>query len=228
MRLNDSDAERVFSGQVPAGHDELAPVAAFLSDLPHSCPPAEVGPARDEHLYAITREARIVAAAPPPRARRNTRRLVVTAVAAGVGVLSMGVGVAAAVGANPLSFLPNLLPQPAISARVDTPASVGDGPGRPVGSKPTAIPSNGGGQGEPGNDGTPGSVTSNNGKSDEAKSEHKPTSKPSHTNNGKSGKDHGKPTAQPSKGRPDNPGAGKPEAKPNPSGKASGKPSSDK
>lgn len=193
MRLNDSDAERVLAGEVPPGRADLTQVAAFLSTLPDTCPPAEVGPARDDHLYTVTREARLLAAAPPPRHRRNTRRLVVAAMAAGVGVLCTGVGVAAAVGANPLAFLPNLLPEPAISARLDTPASLDPSAaaptGRPVPPTPTSQP-------QPGE---PGKEQSNNGKSDEAKSEHKPTPKPSHTNNGKSdeAKSEHKPTAKP-------------------------------
>jgi len=203
VRLNDSDAERVLAGQVPTDHADLTQVAAFLSTLPDTSPPAEVGSVRDDHLYAVTREARLLAAAPPPRTRRSTRRLVVAALAAGVGVLTMGVGVAAAVGANPLSFLPNLLPEPAISSRLGTPASLEPSTtspsGRPVPTKPTTQPTPGGDSASAGQEGTPESAKTNNGKSDEAKSEHKPTPKPSHTNNGKSdeAKSEHKPTPKP-------------------------------
>lgn len=197
MRLNDSDAERVLAGEVPPGRADLTQVAAFLSTLPDTCPPAEVGPARDDHLYTVAREARLLAAAPPPRHRRNTRRLVVAAMAAGVGVLCTGVGVAAAVGANPLAFLPNLLPEPAISARLDTPASLDPSAaaptGRPVPPTPTSQPQ----PGDTGTPGEPGREQSNNGKSDEAKSEHKPTPKPSHTNNAR--------TNPPGQTKPDTP-----------------------
>ena len=194
MRLNDSDAERVLAGQVPPGRADLTQVAAFLSTLPDTYPSAEVGPARDDHLYAVTREARLLAAAPPSRTRRSPRRLVASAMAAGVGVLTMGVGVAAAVGANPLSFRPNLLPEPAISARLDTPASLDPSAAAPSGrpaptSQPTAD--------DPGREGTPGSAKTNNGKSDEAKSEHKPTAKPTPSNNAR--------TNPPGKTKPDTP-----------------------
>jgi hypothetical protein len=174
VRLSDSDADKVLSGQVPADRGDLESVAAFLSELHDTYPPAEVGPARDEHLFAITREARIVAAAPPPRHRRSTRRLVVSALAASVGVLTMGVGVAAAVGANPLSFLPNLLPEPAISARVDTPASVPAGSAEPSDRPGTPKPTS-----QPGTPAPQSTAKSDNGKSDEARSEHSPTAKPS-------------------------------------------------
>lgn len=201
MRLSDSDADKVLSGQVPAGRGDLESVAAFLSELHDTYPPAEVGPARDDHLFAITREARIVAAAPPPRHRRSTRRLVVSALAASVGVLTMGVGVAAAVGANPLSFLPNLLPEPAISARVDTPASVPAGSADPSDRPGTPKPTS-----QPGTPAPQSTAKSDNGKSDEARSEHSPTAKPSKSNNGKSdeAKSEHKPTAKPSdKGKSD-------------------------
>ncbi len=172
MRLNDSDIERLLTGQTPDGRADLAQVAAFLSDLPAAYAAVELGPERDEHLYVAAREARLLAAAPAPKARRRTRRLVVTAVAAALGVITTGVGVASAMGANPLVFLPNLLPQPAISARLDTPASVGPGTGatdRPVPPQPTGQPQ----------------TDVNNGKDEQAKAEHKPTPKASKTNNGK-------------------------------------------
>lgn len=185
MRLSDSDADRVLAGQVPDDRADLEQVASFLAELPTACPPAEVGSVRDEHLYTIAREARIVAATPAPRPRRSTRRVLITAMAASLGVLTMGVSVAAAVGANPLSFLPNLLPEPAISARVDTPASVGP-TGTPVPPPPTSRPETAAPTSRPGTPAPQSTEKSNNGKSDEAKSEHKPTAKPSHTNNGKS------------------------------------------
>ena len=194
MRLSDSDADQVLAGQVPADRADLEQVAAFLADLPSACPPAEVGTIRDDQLYAITREARIAAATPAVRTRRSTRRVLVTAVAASLGVLTMGVGVAAAVGANPLSFLPGLLPEPAVSARVDTPASVGP-TGGPVPPPPTSRPETAAPTSHPGTPAPQSTEKSNNGKSDEAKSDHKPT----HTNNGKSDEaksDH-KPTTKP-------------------------------
>lgn|GEM_PF-2888892 len=211
MKLSDSDTDRLFAGQAPADQPELDAVAAFLTDLPGAYPAAEVGSTRAEHLYAITREARLLAAAPPPRPRRSTRRLALTAMAASLGVLTMGVGVAAAAGANPLSFLPNLLPQPAISARADTPASVPPSSvaatARPVPPTPTSRP-----QSDPSSSiatttsTSPSTEKSNNGKSDEAKSEHKPTAKPSHPNNGKA---TAKPTPS-NNARTDPPGKTKP------------------
>lgn len=202
MRLKDSDIERLLTGHKPDDRADLAQVAAFLSDLPKAYPAAEVGPERDEHLYVAAREARLLAAAPAPKARRSTRRLVVTAVVAGLGVLTTGVGVASAMGANPLVFLPNLLPQPAISARMDTPASVDPSaatPERPTPPKPTSQP-----QAEASDpvgppQGVPTGPGVNNGKSDEAKAEHKPTAKPSQSNNGKDDRDKAehKPTPKP-------------------------------
>ena len=212
MRLSNSATERLLAGNPPDDQADLSTVAAFLSDLPKTLPPAEVGDVREAHLDAITREARIVAAAAPHRARRSTRRLVVTAVAAGLGVLTTGVGVAAAVGANPLGFLPNLLPLPAITARVDTPASLepsAPGPSGPPVPPPTRSPE---GTGRPTGEDTPGRSESDNGKSDEARSEHSPTAKPSHSNNGKSGEkgEHGRSEDNPGKGKPTaNPGKGK-------------------
>ncbi|PFG16059.1 hypothetical protein ATK74_0588 [Propionicimonas paludicola] len=219
MRLSNSATERLLAGDPSADQADLATVAAFLSDLPKTLPPAEVGDVREAHLDAITREARIVAAAAPPRARRSTRRLVVTAVAAGLGVLTTGVGVAAAVGANPLGFLPNLLPIPASSVRVDHPASLEpsahEPSGPPVPPPPTHSPQSTGAPGQPAGEDTPGGSQSNNGRSDEARSDHSPTAKPSHPNNGKSGEkgEHGRSEDNPGKGKPTaNPGKGKPAA----------------
>ena len=188
MRLNDSDIERLLTGQTPDGRADLAQVAAFLSDLPAAYPAVELGPERDEHLYVAAREARLLAAAPAPKARRRTRRLVVTAVAAALGVITTGVGVASAMGADPLVFLPNLLPQPAISARLDTPASVGPGTGatdRPVPPQPTGQPQTDVNNPAGPPQGVPTGPGANNGKDEQAKAEHKPTPKASKTNNGK-------------------------------------------
>ncbi|MEN0072445.1 MAG: hypothetical protein AAGC63_15815, partial [Propionicimonas sp.] len=109
MGLSDSEVSRLLAGEVPTDDPGVPEVAAFLSDLRASCPPAPVDDAvRRAHLAAILQEAGRVAAERSSRRRRGAPRAVLVVVAAAVSLLTAGVGVATALGGNPLELLPGL------------------------------------------------------------------------------------------------------------------------
>ncbi len=188
MRTDEPDLSRLLAGEQP-DDPNLGDVAAFLGALRTAYPPAPVDAVREQHLAAVSREVRLVAAAPPPRPTRGrrTRRAVVTSIAAAVGLLTVGAGVATAMGGNPLMILPGLRVGPPEAPRSSvptavvpgtTPATTASGTGRPS-AVPTGVPSQTGAPGKSGEDhGKPTVKPSNNGKASEAQASHKPTALP--------------------------------------------------
>jgi len=201
---SESDFSRLPAGQVPVDGPDRGAVEAFLAAMPAAFPPASVDAVREQHLAAIAEEVRRTAAAsrPRPGRTRRTRRMVVTALAAVLGLLTAGVGVATAMGGNPLTLLPGLrlgppeAPRSAVPGEPTTSATkASQGPAEP--RTPSAAPTPSSAPSTSKSDhATPG-ATSNNGKSAQAQASHKPTAKPSPTNNGR--------TDPPAKGKPSAP-----------------------
>lgn len=201
---SESDLNRLLAGEAPADDPGLDDVVVFLADLRQAYPPAPVEHVHDAHLAAIAHEARRLTAPPAHPRRRRTRRVVVTAVASALSILTAGVGVATAMGGNPLAFLPGLrvgppaVPGSAKPIRADPgPATSGppasaDGdpriPSAAPGRTKTADPASeqtGRAGGESGH-GRSEQAKANHGRSEEAKADHgRPSAKPSRPNKGK-------------------------------------------
>lgn len=120
MGINDSDFDRLAAGAVPTDDPELGKVSAFVSSLEAAVPPKSVAAFEDRHLAVVAREVRLVGAS-QQRDRRGTTsdriktraRRALAATSAGILVaLTAGVGVAAAMGVNPLQIVPDLLTKP--------------------------------------------------------------------------------------------------------------------
>ncbi|MCB0913686.1 MAG: hypothetical protein KDB60_18935, partial [Propionibacteriaceae bacterium] len=144
MNTNEPDLSRLLAGEQPDDPDP-GDVAGFLGALRTAYPPAPVDAVREQHLAAISREVRLVAAAPRPRPARSrrARRTIVTAIAATLGLLTVGAGVATAMGGNPLMMLPGLRVGPPETPRsvVPTadPTGTGTGTGLPS-VPPSTVP----------------------------------------------------------------------------------------
>lgn len=240
MVPSDSDVSRLLAGETPVDDPGLNEVATFLSDLRSTYPPAPVDAVRESHLVAVAEQARRQAEVPSPRRRRVARRTVAVVSVAALSVLTAGVGVAAAMGGNPLTLLPGLRlgpPEAPRSASPDPVASEREPQSEPAAGASTPAPSDTRSP-QPTNAGvssakssptpsdtggtTDDEIKSNNGKSDQAKAEHKPTAKPTQAKN-----EH-KPTPKPTQAKnnkADPPVKARPEEKPPPpakGGKAAG------
>lgn len=196
MGPSDSDVSRLLAGEPPVDDPGLSEVAGFLTELRHSYPPASVAGVREAHLAAVVQHAQRQAGFAPPRRHRVARRRAAIVSIAALSVFSAGVGVAAAMGADPLALLPGLRVGPPETPRSATPVPA---PSEPV-PVPSSIPPSRTQAGQPA---TPGAdstkpphgqsgkgpkkddVKSNNGKSDQAKAEHKPTAMPTQAKNDK-------------------------------------------
>lgn len=196
MGPSDSDVSRLLAGEPPVDDPGLSEVGGFLTDLREAFPPPSVDGVRESHVAAMAQEARRQAELTPPRRRRMARQTAAVVSVAALSVFGAGVGVAAAMGADPLGLLPGLrlgppeaprsaTPAPRPSDPVPAPSSIS--PPRPRTPPPTAA---GVHTGKP----TPAPSVkrtdkdepkSNNGKSDEAKAEHKPTAMPTQAKNDK-------------------------------------------
>lgn len=220
MGLNESDVSRLLAGEEPGDDPELREVAALLSDLREAYPPAAVVGVRDRHLEAVVAEARQLAATRPSRRSRRARRAVVTLVAGSLGVLTAGVGVAAATGGNPLALLPGLpwtMPAQSSSPSPSGPGSTGAtadaGPRTPQPGPSAARPDRAASTASPApahkasdgasNNGKSGKPKTNQGKSAQAKADQDSRTR---SNNGKS--DQAK-AGQEKKAKPDPPAKGK-------------------
>ncbi len=211
MGIDESEISRLLAGEVPADDPQLGKVSAFLGSLEASCPPSNVDALADRHLAVVAREVRLVGNArardrgtAASRATTRTRRALAAMSAGLLVVLTAGVGVASALGVNPLQLVPGLVKSwtsPASPTSTPEPTGQGTaGPGntprdasRPPVVDPTEPPT----AGQPTVAPTPGNCGNGQGDGNAT------------CTNGKSGND--------------NPGKGKPTAKPTP--KATGKPS---
>lgn len=186
MSKNEPDFSRLLAGEQPADDPSLRDVAAFLGALRTVYPPASVDAVREQHLAAVSREVRLLGAARTrPAASHRVRRTVVTAITAALALLTVGAGVATAMGGNPLTILPGLRLGPPEAPRSGGP-TVG-APGHPTttattgprSGPPSPLPTPTTAPGKSGEDHTkPTVLPTNNGKSSEAQASHKPTALP--------------------------------------------------
>lgn len=134
MGIDESDISRLLAGDVSSDDAQLGQVSAFLGDLRTAYPPSSVSALEDRHLAVVAREVRSVGALrlrDHRDAQRSRKRLRRTVAALGAGLLTAltaGVGVAAAMGLNPLQLVPGLVATPSASphASARTPGSSGD------------------------------------------------------------------------------------------------------
>lgn len=141
MSGDGNEFDRLVSGR-PSSDD--AAVSAFLDELRSAFPPASTAGFEAEHLAAVARESRIVAAA-GDRAGTNLlgmrrtrfRRALVSSMAGAAVLLTAGVGAAAAMGINPIAQLvAPRIPQPPITSAPAQP-SVGVPPATDAGRPQT-------------------------------------------------------------------------------------------
>ena len=187
MSTSEPDLSRLLAGEQALEDPSLIDVAAFLAALRATYPPAPVDAVREQHLAAVSREVRLMAAAPRPQpvASHRARRRIVTAVTAALALLTAGAGVATAMGGNPLMILPGLRVGPPEVPRSGVPTAVPSGSPsvtaaeRPRSGPPSPLPNPTTAPGKSGEEhGTPTVLPSNNGKASEAQASHKPTALP--------------------------------------------------
>jgi hypothetical protein len=187
LSKNEPDFSRLLAGEQPADDPSLRDVAAFLGALRTAYPPASVDAVREQHLAAVSREVRLVGAARTrPAASHRARRTVVTTITAALALLTVGAGVATAMGGNPLTILPGLRLGPPEAPRSGGPTA--GAPSHPTttattgprSGPPSPLPTPTTAPGKSGEDHTkPTVLPTNNGKSSEAQASHKPTALPS-------------------------------------------------
>ena len=187
MSTKEPDLSRLLAGEQAPDDPSLIDVAAFLGALRATYPPTSVDAVREQHLAAVSRELRLMAAAPRPQpvASRRARRRIVTAVTAALALLTAGAGAAAAMGGNPLMILPGLRVGPPEAPRSGVPTAVPSGSAAttvvelPRSGPPTPLPTPTTAPGKSGEEhGKPTVLPSNNGKASEAQASHKPTALP--------------------------------------------------
>ncbi len=108
------EIDRLLAGDV-VGDPAAESVSKFLNQLEQSCPAPSVTGVQERHLALVAAAVREQAVGDrdrqrAPLARRRLRRGAATAITAVLGVLTAGIGVAAALGVNPLpAMLPDLV-----------------------------------------------------------------------------------------------------------------------
>ncbi|HEY3406958.1 MAG TPA: hypothetical protein VGK53_02170 [Propionicimonas sp.] len=113
MGINESDIERYLSGSMTKDDPAWGEVSAFLESLDSAYPVESVAAFEDRHVPALGREARLIAGGQDLGKRRTmkdifafkTHRALIATIAAALLALSAGVGVASAMGVNPLAHL---------------------------------------------------------------------------------------------------------------------------
>ena len=124
MGINDEDISRHMAGEMPKDDPAWGEVSAFLESLDSAYPVESLAAFESRHVAALAREARLVQGE-QQRGKRSTmkdlftfktHRALVATVAAALLVLTAGVGVASALGVNPLSHLvPALAADPTVT-----------------------------------------------------------------------------------------------------------------
>ena len=202
MEASSSDVHRLRAGDSGVDDPGLSDIAGFLADLRQAYPPVRVDHVRDAHLAAVALEVRRQAVAPAAPVRAVAHRTVAVVSVAVLSVFGAGVGVAAAMGADPLSLLPGLRIGPPAAPRSAAPApdtptptpAPSVAPTRPALPRPASpaahrTPSPGsegkGNSSEKSNNGKADENRANRGNSDAARAEHQPTARPSQANNRK-------------------------------------------
>jgi len=113
MGINESDVERYLAGSMAKDDPAWGEVSAFLESLDSAYPVESVAALEDRHVPALAREARLVAGGQDLSKRRTmkdifafkTHRALIATIAAALIALTAGVGVASALGVNPLAHL---------------------------------------------------------------------------------------------------------------------------
>ena len=113
MGINESDIERYLSGSMTKDDPAWGEVSAFLESLDSAYPVESVAAFEDRHVPALAREARLIAGGHGLGKRRTmkdiftfkTHRALIATIAAALLALTAGVGVASALGVNPLAHL---------------------------------------------------------------------------------------------------------------------------
>lgn len=140
MGINDEDISRHLAGEMPKEDPAWGEVSAFLESLDSAYPVESLAAFESRHVSALAREARLVQGE-QRRGKRSTmkdlftfrtHRALVATVAAALLVLTAGVGVASALGGNPLSHFapapaadptvtpdPTLTPEPTLQPSVE-------------------------------------------------------------------------------------------------------------
>lgn len=113
MGINESDIERYLSGSMTKDDPAWGEVSAFLESLDSAYPVESVAAFEDRHVPALGREARLIAGGQDLGKRTTmkdifafrTHRALIATIAAALLALTAGVGVASALGVNPLAHL---------------------------------------------------------------------------------------------------------------------------
>jgi hypothetical protein len=123
MGLDESEVSRLLRGDVPSDDPVWGEVSSFLDDVGMAYPAVPTTPLESRHLAAVARESRLVHSELQPhrqgavkRLLQGSHRVVAGSVGAFLIALTAGVGVASALGINPLGQL--LAPHPVASSVV--------------------------------------------------------------------------------------------------------------
>ena len=147
MDIDEPEVSRLLRGDVPNDDPVWGQVSAFLNDVGTAYPTVSTTAFEDRHLEAVARESRLVHIAlrhprqgAVKRMFQGTHRILAGSVAACLIALTAGVGVASALGVNPLGQLMSHFP-------VSSPAAPAATTSRTAG---TNDPAPGKQEGEPG------------------------------------------------------------------------------
>ena len=137
MGIDDGTFDRHAAGEDPVDDPAWGGVAAFLDELRSAYPPGPTAAVEAEHLAAMARESRIMAAGRATSdanvlslRRTRFRRTLVSTVAGATVLLTAGVGAAAAMGINPIA--------PLVAPRFDQPVTITPAPAPTSGGNPSA------------------------------------------------------------------------------------------
>ncbi len=137
MGIDDGTFDRHAAGEDPVDDPAWGGVAAFLDELRSAYPPGPTAAVEAEHLAAMARESRIMAAGRATSGanvlslrRTRFRRTLVSTVAGATVLLTAGVGAAAAMGINPIA--------PLVAPRIDQPVTITPAPAPTSGGNPSA------------------------------------------------------------------------------------------
>lgn len=154
MGIDESEAARLLRGQVPTDDPVWGEVSSFLDNMGTAYPAAPTTAVEGRHLAAVARESRLVheelrhvRQGAVKRLFHGTHRLLAGSVAGVLIAVTAGVGVASALGINPLEqlFSPRPTSSPAVP-QTASPAHESSGPadgeknGEPGTTAPRDVP----------------------------------------------------------------------------------------
>lgn len=123
MGIDESEVSRLLRGEIPADDPAWGEVSSFLKDVGTAYRTEPTAAVESRHLAAVAREARLVRSelrqprqSAGKRLYKRAHRVLAGSVGAALVVLTAGVGVASALGINPLeqlirSVVPSMAPQ---------------------------------------------------------------------------------------------------------------------